>query len=198
MTRKPKYTKPAIPLCCAYKNNGIDLDHIKQDVIANPNHMHRSLCAIAVNHGHLECLQNARKDGWPWSKLICYTASAKNYWKCLMWAHENGCEWGESACEIATIKGHLKCLKLLYENGCPLIKDICTIAAANGHLKCLKYLDSLDHFNILWCVNFDTYKVAVEKNHPKCAKYVSENLGVVTFDGGMKITPLCEVLLCNN
>ena len=57
---------------------------------------------------------------------------------------------------------------------------------------------SLDHFNILWCVNFDTYKVAVEKNHPKCAKYVSENLGVVTFDGGMKITPLCEVLLCNN
>ena len=94
-----------------------------------------TLCNIAAETGHINCLKYLHENGYFWDKTTCWRAALNGHIECLKYAHENGCAWDINRCgyaakyshlpspQYAHKNGHLKCVKYLYENGCPCNKE---------------------------------------------------------------------------
>lgn len=71
-------------------------------------------CAICVNsakYGHLEILQWARQNDFPWDKYVCHNAAKYGYLEISQWIRQNGCEWDADTYTNAAGNGHLKILQ---------------------------------------------------------------------------------------
>jgi len=156
----------------------------------------------AAEHGHLDCLQYAHRQGCKWDVLVLTKSAYNGHLHCLQYALENGCNpliptivialaanggqleclkylreekhfsWDSETPRNAAAAGRLECLKYAHENGCEWNEQTCEVAAAMGHLECLKY--AYEH-GCPFSVN--TAKFASDQGELECLKYVYEHGG---------------------
>lgn len=82
-----------------------------------------SICANAVEGGHLETLKwvRAQDPPCPWGSLTCSYAVMGGHLETLKWLRKEDppCPWDFWTCSYAAMGGHLETLEWLRENGCP-------------------------------------------------------------------------------
>nr|WIL04766.1 ankyrin repeat-containing protein [Cedratvirus duvanny] len=133
-SRKPDNFQPSKKLAKIALNRG--LLYLLQ---ACKGFINKSVCTIAAENGHLEVLQWARANGFPWDLSICTIAAKNGHLEVLQWARANGCPWNEGTCTYAAGNGHLEVLQWARANGCPWNSNTCSHAALNGHLEILQW-----------------------------------------------------------
>ena len=92
-------------------------------------------CARVAAGGHLDVLQWARGQGYPWDFLTCTDAAASGHLEVLKWARQHDCPWIAHTCARAAGRGHLAVLKWAREHGRPWDTSTCKSAARFGHLR---------------------------------------------------------------
>ena len=78
-----------------------------------------TICTLAAEHGHLDCLRYAHDNGCGWDSLTCSEAARHGHLDCLQYAHANGCLWNEWTVAAADCRHHVDCLFWAVDNGCP-------------------------------------------------------------------------------
>ena len=129
-------------------------------------------CALAAQHGHLNCLRLAHEHAGAWHKETCSRAAKNGHLACLAYAHEHGCVWDRTTCTRAALHGQLACLAYAHEHGCPWNKDTCDYAAENGHLDCLTYAH--DEHGCPWDEE-NICSIAAQYGHLDCLTYAREH-----------------------
>lgn len=97
------------------------------------------ICTMAVDNGHIDCLQFAHNIGCKWDQSTCTKAAKCGFLKGLQFAHEHGCSWNESTCSEAAFSGNLDCLMYARANNCPWDESTCAQAALGGSIDCLRF-----------------------------------------------------------
>ncbi len=101
-----------------------------------------SRASVLAREGHLEVLQWARSQGYPWSWNVCAAAASGGHLEVLQWARSQGCPWNEQTCADAARGGHLEMLQWARSQGCPWDEWTCLYAADKGHMEVLQWARS--------------------------------------------------------
>ena len=152
---------------------------------------HKTVCQVAAEHGHLDCLMYAREQGCRWDASACSAAAWNGHLACLMYAHEQGCRWDASACSAAAWNGHLDCLMYAHEQGCTWDADTCYAAVWNGHLDCLMYAHEQ---GCTWDASTCLY--AAQNGHLDCLMYAHEQGCTCDATACYAIALLCDRVGC--
>eukprot|EP01113_Clastostelium_recurvatum_P045824 TRINITY_DN7938_c0_g2_i1.p1 TRINITY_DN7938_c0_g2~~TRINITY_DN7938_c0_g2_i1.p1 ORF type:complete len:340 (-),score=19.39 TRINITY_DN7938_c0_g2_i1:39-995(-) len=131
------------------------------------------VCVSAIKGDHMDCLQYAHQNGYPWGTGTTIVAARWGRISCLQYARTNGYEWNSKyIVHYAAEYGQLSSLKYAYENGCGHWDVSATHEAAHGgHLACLQYL----HETVGCPWDFKTVFWAINGGKLECLKYVCEN-----------------------
>ncbi len=104
--------------------------------------------AILARGGHLEVLQWAKSQGYPWDRWACAYAARGGHLEVLQWLRSQGCPWDERTCEFAAQEGHLEVLQCARSQGCPWDQWTFMLAVQEGHLEVVQWLQSQDEQSV--------------------------------------------------
>lgn len=99
------------------------------------------LCELAMQYGHVKCLQYLHEHGVAWGNTNTDEAAKNGHYDCLVYAHEHGCAWGPNTCENAITSGHLCCLQYAHTHGCPWNAKMYRDRSVYRHRSCSAYVD---------------------------------------------------------
>ena len=108
-----------------------------------PDYVFNGVCKNAAEKGHLEVLQWARDQGYPWGDDACDMAAAYGRLEVLRWALEDGWKWTDRSFDQAAENGRLVVLQWALANGYPGVPwSWVAYAARSGHLEVVEWAHS--------------------------------------------------------